>query len=154
MTLFRWKRHPDFQARVDEHIEAFRRTVRRKGIAIVENRVAALQERWLKMQQVISERAAAPQMQEVPGGTTGLLVHQVKGIGRGDDFRIVDEYKVDDGLLAELRAHEKQAAQELAQWLERQDVTSGGEMIGYLIQPPAESDDDGRTGAAEPEPEA
>ena len=61
------------------------------------------------MRQVIDQRAASPDFAKVPGGTTGLLCR---------DLRCKDTpaYKIDTGLLAELRAHEQQAAQELSQW--------------------------------------
>ena len=67
------------------------------------------------MRQVIAERAACPDFAKVPGGTTGLLCR---------DLRCKDTpvYKVDTGLLAELRAHEQQAAQELSQWQTRSVV--------------------------------
>lgn len=118
-TLARWKHHPAFTARVDDHVEAFKKTVRRRGIGMLERRVAALDDRWRKMQRVIEERAADAAMQDVPGGETGLIVRQLKGIGKGDDFQVVEMFAVDNGLLAEMRNHEKQAAQELGQWTER-----------------------------------
>lgn len=43
--------------------------------------------------------------------------------------REIEEYELDTGLLAELRAHEKQAAEELGQWLTRTDVQSKGEAL-------------------------
>jgi hypothetical protein len=55
---------------------------------------------------------------DVPGGTTGLLVKDYKG--KDADQPV---YKVDTRLLAELRAHEKQAAEELGQWSEKQELT-------------------------------
>jgi hypothetical protein len=78
-------------------------------------RVQALQDRWDRMRQVIERRAASPDFAQVPGGTTGLLCR---------DLRCKDTpvYKVDTGLLAELRAHEQQAAQELRQWQTRSMV--------------------------------
>ncbi len=138
-TIDRWKTHPDFLARVDELIEAFRRTSERVAIAQRGRRVAALNDRWHRMRRVIEERAASEDMQGIPGGETGLLVHQVKGIGRGENFQVVHEYVVDDGLLGELRAHERQAAQELDQWTERHDVDvrdqrSGEELERKLAQ--------------------
>ena len=121
-TLNRWRKRPEFVARVEEHIEAFRAVIARKAIAQRGRRVAALQDRWRRMQRVIEERAADPGMADVPGGRTGLIVRRVKGIGRGEDFERVEEYAVDDGLLREMREHERQAAQELGQWLERSEV--------------------------------
>jgi hypothetical protein len=78
-------------------------------------RVRALQDRWDRMRQVIEQRAASPDFAKVPGGTSGLLCR---------DLRCKDTpvYKLDTGLLAELRAHEQQAAQELSQWQTRSAV--------------------------------
>jgi len=77
-------------------------------------RVQTLQNRWDKMRRVIDERAASPDFADVPGGTTGLLCKDYKG-------KVADTvvYKVDTGLLAELRGHERQAAEELGQWKTR-----------------------------------
>ena len=72
-------------------------------------RVQMLQNRWDRMRRVIDERAASPAFADVPGGTTGLLVKDYKG--KDADQPV---YKVDTRLLAELRAHEKQAAEERA----------------------------------------
>lgn len=121
-TLNNWKRHPEFQERVREHVAAFREAIREKGIAVLENRVAALNDRWGRLRQVMLERAADPEMALAPGGTTGLLVRQFKGLGSGDNFQIVEEYSVDTALLKELRDHERQAAQELGQWTERREL--------------------------------
>jgi transposase-like protein len=124
-TLHRWKQHPEFMQRIGEIQAEIAAEVRRHGIAVLENRVKAAQERWLLMQQVIAERAESEQMRGVPGGQTGLLVHTVKGVGRGEDFQLVDLYEVDTALLNELRQHEKQAAQELGQWTEKQEFAQG-----------------------------
>jgi hypothetical protein len=121
-TLTAWKKTPEFSARVEEHVEAFKQTVRRRGIAILERRVDALQDRWQRMQRVIEERAEELEG-EAAGGGTGLLVKQYKSIGAGENARLVEEYAVDTGLLRELREHEKQAAQELGQWAERKELT-------------------------------
>lgn len=45
------------------------------------------------------------------GGTTGYMVRDYKGLGA-----LMSVYKVDTGLLSELRAIERQAAEELGQW--------------------------------------
>jgi hypothetical protein len=71
---------------------------------------------------VIAERAADPDMANVPGGRTGLLVRRVKVIGSGDNAREVCEYEVDTGLLKELRELEKQAAVEAGQWSTTSEV--------------------------------
>lgn len=121
--LYIWKAHPEFAAKVSEHVEKFAAVTLKRGIARRERRVEALNDRWKRMLRVIDERAEDPDISHVAGGTTGLIVHDVKGVGKGDDFQLIDIYGVDTGLLKELREHEKQAAQELGQWTEKQEHT-------------------------------
>lgn len=125
-SLYEWRKHPDFIARVDGLIDDMRAAIRRRAISWVERRVDRLNDAWLRMQQVIAERAADPALASVPGGKTGLLCRNVKGVGRGDDFQLIDVYEVDTGLLKELREHEKQAAQELGQWSEKTELSGPG----------------------------
>lgn len=126
-TLWRWRQEPEFQARVTERLEALREEVRRHGVAIVERRVARVHDTWRRLQRVIEARAT--DLAHVPGGNTGLLVRKTKMLGAGPMAREIEEYELDTGLLAELRAHEKQAAEELGQWLTRTDVQSKGEAL-------------------------
>lgn len=136
-TLELWKRSPEFATRIVEHVKALEAEALKFAIAKKRKRVAALQDRWDRMQQVIVERGANedlgvyrferdPETQEitgthiVPGWSTGLLVRK--------ETQNTLEFKVDTGLLAELRDHEKQAAQELGQWIEKaeQSGPNGG----------------------------
>ncbi len=130
-ALQKLKARPEFMAHVAGHVEAYRATVRRRGIAWLERCVAALDDRWRQMLRIVDERAALPLMQGVPGGTTGLIIHTVKGLGSGDSFRMIDEFTLDCGLLRELREHEKQASQELGQWTERRQ--GGGDEARPVI---------------------
>jgi hypothetical protein len=123
-TVDWWKRKPAFTARVDALRQQFREAVAREGIAHQQNRIKALNERWRLMQQVIAARAADATMTGA-GHETGLLVRTYKP----GKYRVVEEYRVDAALLAELRAHEKQAAEELGQWTKKTDVTSGGKPL-------------------------
>lgn len=91
-------------------------------------RIAAMEERWQLGRQVIRERAQA--YGDAPGGKTGLLVHQYKETKRGD---LLDEYKVDTGLLAELRAIERAAAEELGQ-IERPAQVHNTQINQFLIR--------------------
>jgi transposase-like protein len=117
--LDRWKTYPEFRSRVEANVEEFRATVRASGIAQLERRVAALNDRWLKMQTVIEKRAAA-YADDDHGGETGLIRRKVSGwVGKGDEREPVYDYEFDAALLKELREHEKQAAQELGQWTEK-----------------------------------
>jgi hypothetical protein len=121
-TIWNWKQIPEFTETIEGYLEEFRQEVRRRGLASRDRRIRALNERWSRLQRIIEERADDPKMAGVPGGTTGLLLHNVKAVGAGEKAKVVDLYEVDTGLLKELRELEKQAAQELGQWVERQEV--------------------------------
>lgn len=141
-ALANWKKAPEFQARVEEHLAATRAAILSAGIAERQNRIDAYNDRWNRMRQVIEERAADPVMQDVPGGRTGLLVHQTKAIGTGANQTIIDEYAFDAALVRELRAHEEQAAKELGQWIDKQEHSGkdGAAVFTILID---RNDDDG-----------
>ena len=97
-------------------------------------RIQALQERWTRLRanldKVLEERGAE-MAGVVPGGSTGLLMRDYKG---GKDAS-TPVYRLDPGvvaLLAELRAHEKQAAEELGQWVEKREETSTVDSVAIL----------------------
>lgn len=121
-TVARWAKTPQFEARVKRLVDEYAKAVRRRGIAILERRVAALDDRWDRMKRLMDARSADPGMKGVPGGDTGIVVRDLKGIGKGDDFQVVETFAFDAALFREFREHEKQAAQELGQWTERQHV--------------------------------
>jgi hypothetical protein len=94
-------------------------------------RIQALQERWTRLRanldKVLEERGAE-MAGVVPGGSTGLLMCDYKG-------GPTPVYRLDPGvvaLLAELRAHEKQAAEELGQWVEKREETSTLDTVAIL----------------------
>lgn len=122
-TLYRWQQHPEFSQRVAEIRAEYRKAVLERGIANVTVRIAALNERHQLLQRIIAERADAYEMQDVPGGSTGLLTRELRSMGTGQHQTVIEEYKVDTGLLNELRQHEKQVAQELGQWTEKRELT-------------------------------
>lgn len=126
--LFEWRQHPEFQDAVERQSKELERAVFSRGIARRVRRVAAYQDRWERMRAVIDQRAVSHAMEDVPGGQTGLLAHDVKSVGSGEFAERVDLYEVDTGLLRELRELEKQCAQELGQWVEKvAPTTPGGE---------------------------
>jgi hypothetical protein len=118
----------------------------RFAIAKRENRLEALDDRRQRMNEVI--RARAEDMEDVPGGATGLLTRKYKSIGGGDHAEKVEENEVDVPLLREMRATEEQAAKELGQWAEpksaagRQTLVIVTPAIGAPVQraQPAEID--------------
>jgi hypothetical protein len=121
-TLWRWRQHPDFAARVRSILERAAEELERHAIALKNRRMAGYDRRWRALQQVIEERAADPSMEGVPGGRTGLLVRTLKTVGSGEAARQVEEYRLDAALLKELRELERQAAEEAGQWTTRAEV--------------------------------
>jgi hypothetical protein len=132
--LLRWKAVPDFGSKVVELAGEIEAAVRRKGVCRKSHRLAALSDRWERLRWVIAERAEDPDLARVPGGRTGLLVRQQKGLGSGDNFRVVTEYAVDTGLLREIRELEQQAAKECGEWEEKHDHKHRGTGPGGEIE--------------------
>ena len=131
-AIWLWRKIPEFTARVDEIIAELDAGVRRLAICRPERRIDRLNRVWIKMQRVINERAASIEMQHVPGGPTGLMVRNVKGVGKGEDFQLHELYEVDVPLLKELRETEKQAAIELGQWMEKTEVSGLAEIHALM----------------------
>jgi hypothetical protein len=100
-------------------VEAYAKRALKNGIARRERRVGVLNDLHNKMLQVIDERAKSKGMAAVPGGKTGIVTKTMKGIGKGEDFQAIEEYRVDTSTIAEIRDVQKQAAEELGQWIRR-----------------------------------
>lgn len=110
-----------------------RAVIRAEGIANKQNRIDRLNDDWRRMQTLRDARAEAGKArrvreeqavlspEDVAAGTeTGLLVRQEKPTLHGT----IVEYAFDRALLAELRAHEEQAAKELGQWTEKRELSA------------------------------
>lgn len=120
-ALAKWKAAPEFQTRVTAIRAELDAAVMRYAIAKRRNRVRRLTQDWERLQAIVAARAAAMQG-EAPGAETGLLVRTEKHIGQME----IVEYTVDTGLLKELRDSEKQAAQELQQWVDKSERKHDG----------------------------
>ena len=132
-TLVRWRKVPEFQARVQEIVRELMEAPRRHAIARRNRRLAELQKRHARLMAVIEARAAHADYQDLPGGDTGLLVRRQKLLGRGADAVLVVEYEVDTGTLKELRELEKQAAIEVGDWSEKREV-SGSMRVQQAVE--------------------
>jgi hypothetical protein len=117
VTRFR-ARHAD---EITQAVAQVERDITEYAIAQKVSRIAALDNRWTLAHQVILARANDPTFAWAPGYSTGLLVRDVKAVGSGEGVDLVDVFKVDSALLAELRAMERAAAEELAQ-LPKSDI--------------------------------
>jgi len=117
-------------------IEDYRASVRAEGLASLQNRVDEYNERWFALRRIREERAADPWLADVPGGTTGLVLKQLKQVKHlyeadpdDEDSKSFSttvelwEHAVDTGYLREIRELEKHAAQDLGQWKETTELT-------------------------------
>lgn len=136
-TLQRWHAAAEFQAEIDRIKREIAEAVKTEGIANRQNRVNAHNDLNRRFWQIVDERAADPTMATVPGGTTGLIVRQLRQVGTGRDAQVVEEYAVDTGLERAIRANMQQTAQELGQW-DANDVSSSDGLtrryIGVNVQ--------------------
>jgi hypothetical protein len=121
-TLARWKRKPGFEARVKEIAAELCDKALKEGISRRERRLAVQNEAHNKLLTVIAERAKDAELQAVPGGKTGLVCKTVKGIGKGEDFRVVEQYQTDTDTIKAILAIHEQTAKELGQIVERHEV--------------------------------
>jgi hypothetical protein len=81
-------------------------------------RVNALQDRWDRLKRLMDSRGRM--MADVDGGgETGLLCRDFKGKDANQEI-----YRVDTGMLAEMRHIERQAAEELGQWITKTETTT------------------------------
>jgi len=133
-TVATWKLHPEFAAEVAALAQKMGDRCARLAIARKHRRVAALDDRVRRLKRVIAGRAGNAAHRAAPGGDTGLLARKLKMIGSGENATVVEEFEVDGTLLRELREHEKQAAQELGQWVERKDLNVSEADIDALVE--------------------
>lgn len=118
-TLLRWRREKTFVARIDKLREEFLEAAKDRALARKDYRLSVLNAKHDKLLTLIEQRAADPQMADIPGGTTGLVVKQLKVSGE----TVVSEYVFDRAVLQELRALEEQAAKELGQIVDKRELT-------------------------------
>lgn len=141
-TLERWKQHPAFRERVAEHGARLEAAALRYAIAKRRKRVEQLDNDLAALNAIQAARAEDPAMAAIPGGATGLILRTIKIIGTGKATQTVEEYTPDTALLKTKAALLKQAAQELGQWSEKRDLTSGGQPVRFTIKIAGRHDDD------------
>jgi hypothetical protein len=94
----------------------------KEGKSRRERRLSVQNEVHSKLLTVIYERAKDAELQSVPGGKTGIVCKTIKGIGKGDDFRVVEQFQTDTDTIKALLAIHEQTAKELGQVVERHEV--------------------------------
>jgi len=121
--LKKWKKEAKFAARVKFFVAAYSQRALLHGLARQERRISVLNDLHNRLLRVVDARSEDEELQNVPGGTTGLVTKMLKGIGKGDDFQIVEVYEVDTGILKEIRAIHEQVADELGQRRKKVELT-------------------------------
>ena len=89
-----------------------------------------MQDRWDRMEAVIAGRQQHYADSEFAPAKTGLVVHEYKETKMGT---LMDQWKVDTGLLAEFRALERAAAEELGQ-IERPSINVNTQVNQFLVR--------------------
>lgn len=137
-TVDRWNAQPEFRARIEQHVGAFREHASAQKYATKGERVAVLGLLIDKQLQIIAERGDSLEMQSVPGGTGGLVCVTWKKLGSGEEADLVPEYTADTGLAREIRGSLEQIAEELGQRVTRNEHT--GKNGGPIQVAPAKLD--------------
>lgn len=97
-ALSSWRRKPAFMDVVDAYRRRIEAEVMNQGIAVKANRIKALNAQFERIEKVIAARAADPEIGDAPGGKSGLLAHDVKGVGAGPAAQVVDVFEFDSAL--------------------------------------------------------
>jgi transposase len=139
-TIYVWRAKPEFMARVDELVAAYRKQIRITSIGLVENRIARMDRELELLKQVEAERArvyGADRFRDaIPGGGTGLIV--IKRYQRIADpmtgrTQNVPITAMDTAVQYAEMAILKQAAQDLGQWGKKGD-SDGADRLNELIE--------------------
>lgn len=104
-------------ADIQREIQDWRDEIKRQGIADQSFRMERLNELDRRYWELIESRAK--EYVNVPGGSTGLIVRQLKSDGDGG---FLTEYVADVAVTKEIRDLQKQMAQELGEWTEKRSI--------------------------------
>jgi transposase-like protein len=130
--LYTWRQQPEFTARIDAINAAFAEETGRYAIAQRARRLASMDDRYRRLHHIIEDRAAALADESGLTDPLGLGMFRSAALAAGFDTGLVTlewattpkggfkpQFKVDVGLSAEMRALEKQAAQERGEWVDK-----------------------------------
>jgi len=95
-------------------LQEIARRIEDAAISHVVNRVWDAQGDYDRLGSVIDARAGDTRYDE-PGYATGMMVHQVKSVGGGENATLVDEFKVDTAVVTERRHLRREVAEVLGQ---------------------------------------
>jgi hypothetical protein len=136
-VFYRWKKWPEFQARVNEHREDFRKRVLGSRYCRREYRIQLRQQLIDKCLQIIKERSETPGYEKIPGGTTGLVTPRFRVL----EGRVVTEYQIDTETEGIIRANLREIAEEVGEWRGRAELgpvdasLAGNQSLVFVVSP-------------------
>jgi hypothetical protein len=126
--LDRWKKIPEFSARVDGHLALWREQIRRDGLAVKERRIQSLIADFNATTRILNERGHDLAMLDeqgnqrregAPGGATGFITRDFKSTRDA----LIPVFAFDAALMKERRELRKQIATELGDWADRHEFS-------------------------------
>jgi hypothetical protein len=131
-TLTTWRASPEFQAEVERLLNLWAADVEKRGIADRRRRLYQVNLRWRAKQSLREQRAKMfrklakddPQLAQVPGGNTGMVVWTTKMLHVGEqEYERIIEHEFDAALDAAMRADEEHVATDLGQWKPKHEIS-------------------------------
>jgi hypothetical protein len=114
-TVLRWKREPKFLSAYQRAQDEQRHRIIGEGAAVKQFRIAALRRRRVQLLRIAAARAGNPARGGVEWDTSGFLIQKEVCVGGGQFGKFILEYRLDTALLCELRAIERQIAEEMGE---------------------------------------
>jgi hypothetical protein len=108
-----------------------------KGALVAkQQRLEAIDDAFARLRRVWDERAADPELQNVPGGKTGIVVKRLKALGGGQHMQIVEEYEIDTDSIDQYRRLVEHAAKEMGDFGAKDQVNGHGVSLVFIPHAP------------------
>lgn len=78
MSLYYWKRNPEFRDRIEYYLEGIRAAALKEGIAHASERMRHIANRHAALRDIVRARRESGQVPAEAGGETGLVIRQAK----------------------------------------------------------------------------
>lgn len=128
--LKKWKGHPVFAQRVQEHLDAARSAVMAEGVADTMVVVRELNDAFQGLIQIREARKLA--YANAPGGSTGYITQTFRSIITKDGTNVsIPIYEIDTSLIDRMMKVPEQVRKFLGDWTEKRDVTTGGSPLDF-----------------------
>lgn len=151
VTLYRWKKLPQFIAAMQAAKQDLAEKLRLETIATKQYRIDAQVERWKALEAIRAARKTDPQLSKFPGSSdSGFVTAELKLVkivdetadGGGVSYREFWAHAFDRGLFDAYLAVEKHIAQETGQWENKLAIEGTLKREYIIIDDGAEIPDD------------